>query len=98
MATATKRVIVRKRGRAWAARAMATATKREMMTYDRRAQLYHGDENFRKVTRLGKRKKKGTILEGGKGWSKFGKLQNCKDFESPFAFASLWPVRIPRST
>ena len=65
----------------------------QMMTYDPRAQLYHGDENFRKVTRLGKRKKKGTILEGGKGWSKFGKLQNCKDFELPFAFASLWPVR-----
>ena len=48
---------------------MATATKREMMTYDRRAQLYHGDENFRKVTRLGKRKKKGTVTywKGEKG-------------------------------
>jgi len=40
-----------------------------------------------------KEKENSNILEGGKGWSKFGKLQNCKDFESPFAFASLWPIR-----
>jgi len=41
----------------------------QMMTYDPRAQLYHGDENFRKVTRLGKRKKKGTVTywKGEKG-------------------------------
>jgi len=41
----------------------------QMMTYDPREQLYHGDENFRKVTRLGKRKKKGTVTywKGEKG-------------------------------
>jgi hypothetical protein len=37
-ATATKRVIVRKRGRAWVARAMVTAKKRALVQWQRRWQ------------------------------------------------------------